>query len=36
MNSIIQNDDKNINFLDIDLKIENEKKLIDFITKKIL
>ena len=29
-------DDKNINFLDIDLKIENEKKLIDFITKKIL
>ena len=29
-------DEKNINFLEIDLKIENEKKLIDFITKKIL
>ena len=29
-------DDKNINFLEIDLKIENEKKLINFIKKKIL
>ena len=29
-------DNKNINFLEIDLKIENEKKLINFIKKKIL
>ena len=29
-------DDRNINFLEIDLKIENEKKLINFIKKKIL
>ena len=29
-------DNKNINFLEIDLKIENEKKLINFIKKKII
>ena len=29
-------DNKNINFLEIDLKIENEKKLINFIKNKIL
>ena len=29
-------DNENINFLEIDLKIENEKKLINFIKKKIL
>ena len=29
-------DNKNINFLEIDLKIENEKKLINFLKKKIL
>ena len=32
---ILKFDEKNINFLDIDLKIENEKKLIYFITKRI-
>ena len=29
-------DNKNINFIEIDLKIENEKKLINFIKNKIL
>ena len=29
-------DDNKINFVEIDLKIDDEKKLIDFITKKIL